>query len=45
MKNTSAIPYLETLGAWRYAVDIVDELVAAGWVDADLVDITDRVMP
>ena len=37
--------HLETLGAWRYAVAIVDELVAAGWVDADLVDITDRVMP
>ena len=37
--------HLEALGAWRYAVAIVDELVAAGWVDADLVDITDRVMP
>ncbi len=37
--------HLETLGAWRYAVAIVDELVAAGWVDADLVDVADRVMP
>ena len=37
--------HLETLGAWRYAVAIVDELVAAGWVDAELVDVTDRVMP
>ena len=37
--------HLEALGAWRYAVAIVDELVAAGWVDADLVDVTDRVMP
>ena len=37
--------HLEALGAWRYAVAIVDELVAAGWVDAELVDVTDRVMP
>jgi len=37
--------HLEALGAWRYAAAIVDELVAAGWVDAELVDITDRVMP
>jgi len=37
--------HLETLGAWRYAVAIVDELVAAGWVDAELVDVTDRVRP
>ena len=32
--------HLEALGAWRYAVAIVDELVAAGWVDAELVDVT-----
>ena len=37
--------HLEALGAWRYAVAIVDELVAAGWVEANLVDVTDRVMP
>ena len=37
--------HLEALGAWRYAAAIVDELVAAGWVDAELVDVTDRVMP
>ena len=37
--------HLEALGAWRYAVAIVDELVAAGWVDAELVDVTDRMMP
>ena len=37
--------HLEALGAWRYAVAIVDELVAAGWVDAELVDVTDRVLP
>ena len=37
--------HLEALGAWRYAVAIVDELVATGWVDAELVDVTDRVMP
>jgi len=37
--------HLEALGAWRYAVAIVDELVAAGWVDAELVDVTDRGMP
>jgi len=37
--------HLDALGAWRYALAIVDDLVAAGWVDADLVDLTDRVMP
>ena len=45
LREPSPNVHLETLGAWRYAVAIVDELVAAGWVDADLVDITDRVMP
>ena len=45
LREPSPNVHLETLGAWRYAAAIVDELVAAGWVDADLVDITDRVMP
>ncbi|MEC9000164.1 MAG: hypothetical protein VYC56_07780 [Actinomycetota bacterium] len=37
--------HLEPLGAWRYAQAIVDEFVAAGWVDAADVDVADRVMP
>ena len=37
--------HLEALGSWRYAMAIVDEFVAAGWVDAADVDVTDRVMP
>jgi hypothetical protein len=28
---------LEPLGAWRYALLIADELVAAGWLSADAV--------
>tara|TARA_Y100000590_G_scaffold83118_1_gene92628 strand:- start:162 stop:878 length:717 start_codon:yes stop_codon:yes gene_type:complete len=37
--------HLEALGSWRYARAIVDEFVAAGWVDVADVDVTDRVMP
>ena len=37
--------HLEPLGAWRYARAIVNEFVAAGWVDAADVDVADRVMP
>ena len=37
--------HLEALGAWRYARAIVDEFVAAGWVDAADVDVSDRAMP
>ena len=37
--------HLEALGAWRYAKAIVDEFVAAGWVDATIVDLSDRAMP
>ena len=37
--------HLEALGAWRYAKAIVEEFVAAGWVDATIVDLSDRAMP
>jgi hypothetical protein len=37
--------HLETLGAWRYAMAIVDELVLVGWVGAELVYPGDRPMP
>ncbi len=37
--------HLEALGAWRYAMAIVDEFVAAGWVAAADVDVTGRAMP
>ncbi len=37
--------HLEALGAWRYAKAIVEEFVAAGWVDAEIVDLSNRVMP